>query len=254
MTPDAQQVKRALTSGQFVPFFQPVVAVRTGKLAGFEVLARWDHPDIGIIAPDVFIPLAERDGWIRELTAIIVRSAFASAAALLPSPLTISINISPLELHDAELTQQIRNLAEKAGFSLRRTVIEITESALAENPAQAYATVSALKEWGCKIALDDFGTGYSSLRHLQSMPFDELKVDGIFVSSITERRDSRKIVAAVIGMGQSLGLTTVAEGVATQEQADMLLWLGCDEAQGWLYGRPVPGRELAGVIAAQRER
>jgi EAL domain-containing protein (putative c-di-GMP-specific phosphodiesterase class I) len=105
MTPDAQQVKRALTSGEFVPLFQPVVAVRTGKLAGFEVLARWDHPEIGIIAPDVFIPMAERDGWIRELTAIIVGSAFASAAALLPSPLTISINISRLELHDAELTQ-----------------------------------------------------------------------------------------------------------------------------------------------------
>ena len=254
MTPDSQQVRRALNSGQFVPFFQPIVAVRTGKLVGFEVLARWDHPEMGIIAPDVFIPLAEKDGWIRELTAIIIRSAFASAAALLPSPLTISINISPLELHDAELTQQIRNLAEEAGFSLRRTVIEITESALAENPTQAYATVSALKELGCRIALDDFGTGYSSLRQLQSMPFDELKVDRSFVSSMTERRDSRKIVAAVIGMGQSLGLTTVAEGVETQEQADMLLWLGCDEAQGWLYGRPVPARELAAVIAAQRER
>src|SRR5580704_662524 len=156
MTPDAQQVRRALNSGQFVPFFQPIVAVRTGKLAGFEVLARWDHPDIGIIAPDVFIPLAEKDGWIGELTAIIIRSAFASAAALLPSTLTISINISPLELHRAELTQQIRNLAEETGFSLRRTVIEITESSLAENPTQAYATVSALKESGCRIALDDF--------------------------------------------------------------------------------------------------
>src|ERR1700684_2908624 len=107
MIPDSQQVRRALNSGQFVPFFQPIVAVRTGKLAGFEVLARWDHPEMGLIAPEVFIPLAEKDGWIRELTAIIVRSAFASAAALLPSPLTIFINISPLELHPAELTQPI---------------------------------------------------------------------------------------------------------------------------------------------------
>jgi len=123
MTPDSQQVRRALNHGQFVPFFQPIVAVRTGKVAGFEVLARWDHPETGIIGPDVFIPLAEKDGWIRELTGIIGRSAFASAAALLPSPLTISINISPLELHDAELTQRMRNLAEEAGFSLKRTVI-----------------------------------------------------------------------------------------------------------------------------------
>ncbi len=107
MTPDSKQVRRALNSGQFVPFFQPIVAVRTAELVGFEVLARWDHPDTGIIAPDVFMPLAEKEGWIRELTAIIVRSAFVSAAEELPAPLTISINISPLELHHAELTQQI---------------------------------------------------------------------------------------------------------------------------------------------------
>jgi EAL domain-containing protein (putative c-di-GMP-specific phosphodiesterase class I) len=232
MTPDSQQVRRALDSGQFVPFFQLIVAVRTGELAGFEVLAR----------------------WVRELTTIIIRSAFASAATLLPSPLTISINISPLALHDAELTQRIRNPAEEAGFSLPRTIIEITESALADNSAQAHTTVSALKEWGCRIALDDFGTGYSSLRNLQSVPFDELKVDGSLVSSMTEGRDSRKIVAAIIGMGQSLGLTTVAEGVATQEQADLLLWLGCDQGQRWLYGHPVLARELAAVTIAQRER
>jgi two-component system NtrC family sensor kinase len=243
-----------LNSRQFVPFFQPIVAVRTAGLVGFEILARWDHPEMGIIGPDVFIPLAEKDGWIRELTSIIVRGAFVAAAEQLPAPLTISINVSPLELHHAEMALQIRDLAEEAGFALRRTVIEITESALAENPKQAYATVSALKEWGCRISLDDFGTGYSSLLQLQSMPFDALKVDRSFVSSMTERRDSRKIVAAVIGMGQSLGLTTVAEGVETQEQADMLLWLGCDQAQGWLYGRPAPARELAAIIAAPQAR
>jgi EAL domain-containing protein (putative c-di-GMP-specific phosphodiesterase class I) len=205
ITPNSQQVRHALDTGQFVPFFQPIAAVRTGELAGFEVLARWDHPDLGIIGPGAFIPLAERDGWIGELTTIIVRSAFAAAAALLPSPLTISINISPLELHDAELPQRIVSGAKKAGFSLKRTVIEITESAVSDHPRKARATVSALKEAGCRIALDDFGTGYSSLLQLQSMPFDAIKVDRSFVSSMTERRDSRKIVAAVLGMGQSLG-------------------------------------------------
>ncbi|MCU1329257.1 MAG: diguanylate cyclase/phosphodiesterase & domain with sensor(s), partial [Bryobacterales bacterium] len=126
-------------------------------------------------------------------------------AALLPSPLTISIHISPLELHVAELPQRIVSGAKETGFSLNRTEIEITESAVADHPRKARATVSALKEAGCRIALDDFGTGYSSLLQLQSMPFDAIKVDRSFVSSMTERRDSRKIVAAVLGMGQSLG-------------------------------------------------
>jgi PAS domain S-box-containing protein len=141
-----------------------------------------------------------------------------------------------------------------AGFSLNRLVIEITESALTESVQASADICRELKTMGCKIALDDFGTGYSSLLHLQSLPFDELKIDRSFVSSMQEQRQSRKIVSAVVGLGQSLGLTTIAEGIETQEQAEMLLWLGCELGQGWLYGKPVPATELAKTILTCQQR
>jgi PAS domain S-box-containing protein len=134
--------------------------------------------------------------------------------------------------------------AERNAFNLDRLTIEITESALFDDLERAQMVANELKRLNCRIALDDFGTGYSSLKHLQALAFDELKVDRSFVKSMTEQRESRKIVAAVLGLGQSLGLTTVAEGVETQHQADMLLWLGCDLGQGWLYGKPCPIDEL----------
>ncbi len=240
-----------MQTGQFIPYFQPLVMLRTGRLIGFEVLARWKHPEIGVIPPEKFIPLAEKDGWIGDLTDVVLRQAFAAASSL-PLPIELSVNVSPLQLRDLGLARQFRRIAEESGFPLERVKVEITESALAENVALARTIADALKQMGCRIVLDDFGTGYSSLAHLQSLPFDELKVDRGFVSSMIDRRESRKIVAAVVGLGQSLGLTTVAEGVENQEEADMLLWLGCDQGQGWLYGRPQPAEMLAEMIEARR--
>ena len=240
---EPSHVRDALDKGQFVPFFQPVVVIRTGNVVGFEVLARWNHPELGMITPNIFIPSAERDGWIDELTLEIVRQAFRSGTTIAGS-LTLSVNLSPVQLGHPNLPLQFQTAAAETGFPLDRVIVEITESALADNIAQALTTAESLKALGCRIALDDFGTGYSSLRHLQSLPFDEMKVDQSFVSSMTEQRESRKIAAAIIGLGQSLGLTTVAEGVETQEQADMLLWLGCDLGQGWFYGMPVPAQDL----------
>jgi EAL domain-containing protein (putative c-di-GMP-specific phosphodiesterase class I) len=189
-----------------------------------------DHATKGIIPPDDFILLAERDGWIHELTYQILEKAFRSALPLL-SALQLSVNIAPIQLRDRSLAKQFEEVARLTGFSLERVMVEITESALTDNLAQARLIAEELKELGCKLTLDDFGTGYSSLRHLQSLPFDELKVDKSFVGSMAQKRDSRKIVAAVVGLGQSLGLTTVAEGVESHEQAEMLLWLGCDIGQ-----------------------
>lgn len=251
MLPDPQTIHLALETGQFIPYFQPLVMLRTGRLIGFEVLARWKHPEIGVIPPEKFIPLAEKDGWIGDLTDVVLRQAFAAASSL-PLPIELSVNVSPLQLRDLGLARQFRRIAEESGFPLERVKVEITESALAENVALARTIADALKQMGCRIVLDDFGTGYSSLAHLQSLPFDELKVDRGFVSSMIDRRESRKIVAAVVGLGQSLGLTTVAEGVENQEEADMLLWLGCDQGQGWLYGRPQPAEMLAEMIEARR--
>jgi PAS domain S-box-containing protein len=253
MTIDLVEVNRALENGEFLPYFQPQIQLRSGKLTGFEVLARWNHGTNGIIPPDDFIPMAERDGWIHALTYQILVKAFSSVLPL-PGALQLSVNISPLQLRDRSLAKQFEEIAKLTGFSLERVMVEITESAMTDNLAQARLTAEELKELGCKLTLDDFGTGYSSLRHLQSLPFDELKVDRSFVSSMVEKRDSRKIVAAVVGLGQSLGLTTVAEGVEAREQAEMLLWLGCDTGQGWLFGRPEPAESLYTVLSAPRQK
>lgn len=245
------QVERALGTGQFVPWFQPLVALRTGQLAGFEVLARWNHPDFGILPPDAFVPMAERDGWITCLMKQILEQAIAAMSPL--PPFNLAFNVSPLQLQEVELPRRVRDIAERAAFPFDRLTVEITETAFAHNMQQARNIAEELKAMGCRIALDDFGTGYSSLCHLQSLPIHELKVDRSFVRSMTENRGSRKIVAAVVGLGQSLELTTLAEGIETSEQADMLLWLGCDLGQGWHYGTALPAEMLDEMISTSRE-
>ena len=245
-------LKRALESEEIVPCFQPIVDIRTGQVSGFEVLARWRHPEFGLILPENFISLAEENGLIGELTHQILSQSFLSAAPLLPEPLFLAINISPIQLRYQSLPRQIREAAVEAGFPLQRLTVEITESALVNNLERARRISVELKEMGCKLALDDFGTGFSSLRHLQALPFSKLKIDGSFVQSMTRERESRKIVAAVVGLGRSLGMVTVAEGVETQEQAELLLWLGCELAQGWFYGRPLLAECIPDMIAAAR--
>jgi PAS domain S-box-containing protein len=237
----------ALNRDEIVPYFQPLVELRSGKLIGFEVLARWIDPVDGVISPDQFIPLAEETGCIGELTERLLRQVFA-ASPLIPPHLTVSVNISALQFRDLNFPAELARAAVAGGFPLERMVLEVTESALVGNIEQAQAISQELKQLGVKLALDDFGTGYSSLKHLQALPFDELKVDAGFVRSMGVTRESRKIAAAVVGLGQSLGLTTVAEGVETRNQAEMLLWLGCDQGQGWLYGRPVPAEKLAEIV------
>jgi PAS domain S-box-containing protein len=245
-----EQVREGLRSGEFVPFFQPIITLDTGEVAGAEVLARWQHGSLGIVPPGAFIATAEQEGLIGELTAMVMGKAFANASVL-PHPQWLALNISPHLLVDLSLPKRIREAAEAAAFPLNRVVIEITESALVEHLEHAQTIARELKAQGCRLALDDFGTGYSSLLHLQSLPFDELKVDRSFVGSMTERRESRKIVSAVVGLGQSLGLATIAEGVETQQQAEMLLLLGCEMGQGWLFGRPVPAERLSEAYAAR---
>ena len=179
----------------------------------------------------------------------IMQKAFLSAPDL-PDPLVLAINVSPSQWQDLELPLHIIKASEKANFSPSRLTIEITESALFNNLQKATIIANQLKAVGCRLALDDFGTGYSSLAHLQALPFDELKIDRSFVGSMTNTRESRKIVAAIVGLGHSLGLITLAEGVETEQQADMLMWLGCELGQGWLYGRPVPANQIAALVAA----
>jgi PAS domain S-box-containing protein len=242
-------LRRALESDEIIPCFQPIVELNTGRLTGFEVLARWQHPQLGLILPENFISLAEQNGLIGQLMRQVLRGAFLSAPVL-GETLGLSVNVSATQLRDLSLPGQIREEAERAGFPLKRLTVEITESALLDNLERAKKITGELRSMGCRLALDDFGTGYSSLRHLQELPFDDLKIDRIFVGAMTNTRDSRKIVAAIVGLGQSLGLRTVAEGIETEEQAEILLWLGCQLGQGWLYGRPAPAAELPVLVEA----
>jgi PAS domain S-box-containing protein len=245
---DPSDLRKALERDEIYPLFQPVVEMRTGQLTGFEVLARWSHPLLGNLLPEEFVPVAESIGIIGALTQSILRKALASKA-LVQSALAISVNISPLQLLDLRLPEMFAGIAESFGFPLKRLVIELTESALLDDPQSTVDVATELKALGCRLAMDDFGTGYSSLRNLHALPFDALKVDRSFVSTMTTQRDSRKIVAAVIGLGQSLGLVTVAEGVETREQAELLMCMGCDLGQGWLYGRPAPTENLEEMMA-----
>ncbi|WP_317890928.1 EAL domain-containing protein [Granulicella arctica] len=242
-----EQVRQALHHDELVPCFQPLVALATGELIGFEVLARWRHPQQGLILPENFISIAESEGLIGELTDQILGKAFLSAPSL-PEALILAVNLSPRQLYDLNLPGQISDAAEKASFPLERLKLEITENALVDDIAGARKTIGRLKALGCKLALDDFGTGYSSLQHLHVLPFDELKIDRSFVAAMTRKRESRKIVAAIIGLGHSLGLSTLAEGIETEAQADMLLRLGCKQGQGWLYGQPLEAASIGEVI------
>ncbi|MFP5227521.1 MAG: EAL domain-containing protein [Acidobacteriota bacterium] len=249
MASSAAELQRALDSDEFFPVFQPIVELRTGQTTGFELLARWRPAHQAIVPPDAFIPQIEASGLGNRLTQALLRKAFASAP-LVSSSLHLAVNLSAHQFQDSGLPAMIAACAAPGGFALGRLTLEVTESALLEDLTRAREVANELKKLGCRLALDDFGTGYSSLRHLESLPFDKLKVDRSFVGQMTEVREHRKIVAAVVGLGQSLGLATVAEGVETAAQASMLLWLGCDLAQGWLYGRPAPAEEIPHMLSA----
>jgi EAL domain-containing protein (putative c-di-GMP-specific phosphodiesterase class I) len=244
-----QDVVEAIEKRQLVPCFQPLVEIRSGLLTGFEMLARWNHPVHGLILPSNFISLAEEHDLIDEVMDQIFLAAFQAAKSI-ETPHTLSVNLSPIQFQNRSLPDHIFRMAEQTGYSLHHLVVEITESALLDDLGCAREIALDLKSLGCRLALDDFGTGYSSLSHLQALPFDELKIDRSFVASMASRRESRKIVAAVIGLGHSLGLKTIAEGIETEEQAAMLLCLGCEVGQGWLYGKPVQALDLSSALAA----
>ena len=192
--------------------------------------------------------MPRNNGLIARLTEQVVRKAFASATSLIGG-LFLTVNVSPSELCSGRLGRTVRDEADRAGFQLDQLILEITEALLIEDRNCALATVAQLREMGCRLALDDFGTGHSSLSYLQELPFYCLKIDRSFVAPMMFQRQSRKIVASVVGLSTNLGMRSVGEGVETEEQADVLLWLGCDMAQGWLYGRPESAEALPRMVS-----
>jgi len=241
------ELRQAVAGDCIVPHFQPLVSMQTGAIIGFEMLARWPHPTRGMVSPAEFIPVAEDIGLIGTMTDRLLRRACLAAASW-PPGITLACNVSPLQLHDRSLASTIKAALDSAGLSPDRLELEITESALVGDPKVARAVLEELKVLGIRLALDDFGTGYSSLRHLQLLPFDKLKIDASFVSRMVGNPESRKIVGAVVAMCQSLGLTTVGEGIEDAATATLLRSLGCDIGQGWLFGRPAPADATADLL------
>ncbi len=197
--------------------------------------------------PDTFIPLAEEGGLIDSIGEWVLREACREAASW-RKPLQIAINLSPLQLRDGDFVSLLHSVLMESGLAPDRLVIEITEGALMDDYSRAVSTLRRVKALGVRIAMDDFGTGYSSLSYLQSFPFDKIKIDQTFISNLDRNAQSAAIVRAVLGLGRSLSLITVAEGVENQQQLAILRREGCDEMQGYLIGRPQPIGDYAELV------
>lgn len=251
-------IRQGIPRGEFVPFYEQQVDLQTGELIGFEMLARWDSPQFGIVAPDIFIPVAEDIGAIAELSQSVIAQALEDARMWDPR-LTLAVNISPIQLRDPWFAQKLLRMLVEANFPPQRLEIEITESCLHHNLGQVRSLITSLKNQGIRVSLDDFGTGYSSIAQLRQLPFDRIKIDRSFVSSLVDNKDSAAIVHAVATLGQGLDLPVTAEGIETQDVLDHLRQYGDITGQGYLYGRPRPASELgewlnAGQrVAAERE-
>jgi predicted signal transduction protein with EAL and GGDEF domain len=243
-----QQMREGIATGQFVPFYQPIVGLERRNVMSLELLCRWRHPDRGLIPPDKFIPLAESSGLIGPLTMALLRAACQDMSKF-PPHWRLSFNVAPQQIQDETLVPQLLTILREAGVPPSRLDVELTETALVNDTARARQVILSLKKAGMTVTLDDFGTGYSSLSYLAEMTFDKIKIDRSFVRTLPERPESAKIVDAIIGLSRSLGVDTVAEGVETDLQANMLQKMGCKFGQGYLFGRPVPARELSDRVA-----
>lgn len=241
-------IRAAIPNDEFVPYFEQQIDLETGELAGFEMLARWVSPVRGLIPPDEFIPVAEETGMIGDLSLAIIRKAMMEAKQWDPK-LTISVNISPIQLKDPWLAQKIVKLLVETGFPANRLEVEITESSLFKNLILVQSIVGSLKNQGIKIALDDFGTGYSSLAHLRALPFDRIKIDRSFVSTMETNPESAAIVSAIAGLGASLAVPITAEGIEDESLIRALRDMGCSKGQGWHYGMPLSIEQVTKLLA-----
>jgi predicted signal transduction protein with EAL and GGDEF domain len=217
--------------------YQPQQDIRSKTITGFEALLRWKHPTRGEISPAVFIPIAEETGAILEIGDWVLKTACREAATW-TQPLTVAVNVSAVQLYNANFVQELHQILLETGLPARRLEIEITETALVRDFNRALTTLRLIKALGVRIAMDDFGTGYSSLSNLRAFPFDKIKIDGSFIKSVNCNDQAATIVRAVLGLGRGLGLPVLAEGVETDAELQFLQDELCDEMQGYLLGRP----------------
>jgi EAL domain-containing protein (putative c-di-GMP-specific phosphodiesterase class I)/AmiR/NasT family two-component response regulator len=236
-----EEIRVALLEKQFVPFFQPKIDLRTGELVGAEALVRWQHPQLGLVPPNRFIPLAEDSGQIIDLTWLMLDSSMRTLGDWLPNGLdiSVSVNITVGFLEELAVTENIIAMAQGQKVPSHRIVLEITESTATTNVVTVIGNLARLRMRGFGLAIDDFGTGYASMQQLSRIPFNELKVDRSFVSGAARYPNLRTILESSLDLGRRLGLQTTAEGIETEDELSLLRGIGCDTAQGFLFAKPM---------------
>jgi diguanylate cyclase (GGDEF)-like protein len=249
------ELRRAVDNDELRLFLQPKVALATGALVGAEALVRWQHPQRGLVPPMQFIPFAEQTGFVRQLTLWVFEETARSLPVLAELGIErVSINLSTRDLMDGELPDKLEAILQRHGVRAEAFCLEITESAIMDDPARAEATLNRLAARGYKLSIDDFGTGYSSLAYLKRLPVQELKIDKSFVMGMEREEGDAKIVRSTIDLAHNLGLSVVAEGVENAAIQQRLAEQGCDEAQGYHLSRPVPLAALQAWALEQGHR
>jgi diguanylate cyclase (GGDEF)-like protein len=244
-------IRRGIPLGEFVPFYEQQVDLETGELVGFEMLARWNSPQFGLVGPEVFIPIAEEIDVIGDLSEGLIRQALVDARDWHPK-LTLSVNISPIQLRDPWFAQKLLRILVDAGFPPQRFEVEITESCLHDNIGAVRTIITSLKNQGIRISLDDFGTGYSSLSQLRSLPFDRLKIDRAFVGELSGEGLGNDLVEAIVSLGRGLSLPVTAEGIESASILQALRSMGQLKGQGYLYGKPEDAVATRERLAAKK--
>jgi diguanylate cyclase (GGDEF)-like protein len=242
-----QELRDGISRGEVQPFYQPLIRFSDNELCGFEVLARWQHPRLGLLSPDAFIRLAESTGQITNMTKSILRQTCRDALHI-PGHLRLAVNISPTQLEEPGLAEALIAIILAEGVSPTRFEIEITEDAVMDDIAAAERVLQTFRSSGISIALDDFGTGYSSLSNLRRLKFDKIKIDQSFVKSLAESVESAKLVDAIIALALSFDMKVTAEGIEDAAAAAILARKGCTEGQGYFFGKPVSFARTAEFI------
>jgi diguanylate cyclase (GGDEF)-like protein len=244
------ELRQAIVQDQLFLLYQPKIDLKNDRISGLEALARWRHPEYGLIMPDEFIPAAERTGLINPLTLWVLHQSLTQCRRWHDQEIkvTIAVNLSMWNLDTIELPEQVAGLLHSASVQPTDLELEITESAIMHDPQRSMYTLQAIRELGVRFAIDDFGTGYSSLAHLKKLPVSSIKIDKSFIQNMESDKDSAVIVRAIIDLGHNLGLKVVAEGVETVEAKEMLSDFDCDEAQGYYFSRPVSAADITRFV------